>query len=101
MPCGTREANWGYPHRKLTADCRQKPVRTRDTTLRANRCQIADGPQIPAPKLDFKIAFLEGLLSQIGERPIRILDMGVERRKTGRAFCAHVRGSHMSVSNPT
>jgi len=26
--------------------------------------------------MDFKIAFLEGLLSQFGERPIRILDMG-------------------------
>ena len=76
MPCGTREANWGYPHRKLTADCRQKPVRTRETTLRANRSQTSDGPQIPAPTLDFKIAFLEGLLSQFGERPIRILDMG-------------------------
>ena len=31
---------------------------------------------MPAPTLDFKIAFLEGLLSQFGERPIRILDMG-------------------------
>jgi SAM-dependent methyltransferase len=33
-------------------------------------------PRMPAPMLDFKIAFLEGLLSQFGERPIRILDMG-------------------------
>ena len=33
-------------------------------------------PRMPAPTLDFKIAFLEGLLSQFGERPIRILDMG-------------------------
>jgi len=31
---------------------------------------------MPAPTLDFKIAFLEGLLSQFAERPIRILDMG-------------------------
>jgi len=31
---------------------------------------------MPAPTLDFRIAFLEGLLSQFGERPIRILDMG-------------------------
>ena len=36
---------------------------------------------MPAPTLDFKIAFLEGLLSQFGERPIRILDMGCGRAK--------------------
>ena len=33
-------------------------------------------PRMPTPTLDFKIAFLEGLLSQVGEQPIRILDMG-------------------------
>jgi hypothetical protein len=29
-----------------------------------------------APTLDFKIGFLEGLLSEFGKGPIRILDMG-------------------------
>ena len=51
-------------------------MRTHETIPSANRCQPADGPRMPAQTLDFKIAFLEGLLSQFGERPIRILDMG-------------------------
>jgi len=39
---------------------------------------------MPAPTLDFKIAFLEGLLSQFAERPIEYWIWGVERRKIGR-----------------
>jgi len=32
--------------------------------------------EMTAPTLDFKIAFLNGLLSEFGDRPIRLLDMG-------------------------